>query len=128
MNDKAEGWVLFAGIVLMIAGIMRFFDGIWALTYHAGLPEQLRGSVFGRNLREYGVVYIVVAVILSVSAVGVFLQSRAAGVVGIVAGAIASITAIWWMPYYPIWSLTYIVMGVLVIYALATHGTRAGTT
>ena len=27
--------------------------------------------------------------------------------------AIGAISAIWWMPYYPIWSLTYIVLGVI---------------
>ena len=27
---------------------------------------------------------------------------------GLVAGAIAEITAVWWMPYYPVWSLTYV--------------------
>lgn len=37
------------------------------------------------------------------------------------ADAIGFISAIWWMPFYPIWSLTYIVIGFLVIYALAAH-------
>ena len=40
------------------------------------------------------------------------------------AGAIAAISAVWWMPYYPIWSLTYIGLGGLVIYALVAHGSR----
>jgi hypothetical protein len=29
------------------------------------------------------------------------------------------------MPFYPIWSLTYIAIGVLVIYALAAYGGKA---
>jgi len=37
------------------------------------------------------------------------------------------ISAIWWMPYYPIWSLTYIAIGALVIYALAAYGGKAET-
>jgi hypothetical protein len=41
---------------------------------------------------------------------------------GIAAGAIATISAVWWMPYYPIWSLAYIGLGILVIYALAAYG------
>ena len=44
--------------------------------------------------------------------------------VGVVAGAILAISAIWWMPYYPIWSLTYVAVGVLVVFALAAHGER----
>jgi hypothetical protein len=30
------------------------------------------------------------------------------------------------MPYYPVWSLTYVGLGVLVVYALVTYGGRAG--
>ena len=45
--------------------------------------------------------------------------------IGIVAGAIGSISAIWWMPYYPVWSLAYVAIGALVIYALVLHGGRA---
>jgi hypothetical protein len=28
------------------------------------------------------------------------------------------------MPYYPIWSLTYVAIGLLVIYGLAAYGER----
>ena len=31
------------------------------------------------------------------------------------------------MAYYPIWSLTYIAMGALVIYTLAAYGDKAET-
>jgi hypothetical protein len=122
MDEKGAGWVLFAGIMLLIAGVMRFFDGIWSLSYHAGLPEHLQGSVLGTNLKTYGWVYIVVAIILVVSAFGVFVGSQLARWIGIFAGAVSCISAVWWMPYYPIWSLTYVVIGALVIYALAAHG------
>jgi hypothetical protein len=48
--------------------------------------------------------------------------------IGVAAGAIMAISSIWWMPYYPIWSLTYIGIGVFVIYALAAHGEREEVT
>ena len=38
--------------------------------------------------------------------------------------SILAISAIWWMPYYPIWSLTYITIGLFLIYALAAYGGR----
>jgi hypothetical protein len=28
------------------------------------------------------------------------------------------------MPYYPVWALTYVLIGVLVVYGLAAHGGR----
>jgi hypothetical protein len=35
--------------------------------------------------------------------------------------------AMWWMLFYPVWTLTYIFVGVLVIYGLAAYGVREVT-
>ena len=37
MEQKGEGWVVFAAIVLGVAGVMRVFDAIWAFRYHGCL-------------------------------------------------------------------------------------------
>lgn len=41
---------------------------------------------------------------------------------GIIAAAFAAVTAMFWMPYYPIWSLMYVAIGTVVIWALTTGG------
>ena len=41
---------------------------------------------------------------------------------GIVAGAVLAISAIWLMPFYPVWSLTFIGIGIFLIYGLAVYG------
>ena len=51
-------------------------------------------------------------------------RSQVARWIGIAAGAVMAITAIWWIPYYPVWSLVYIGIGALVIYGLVAHGER----
>jgi hypothetical protein len=125
MADRnGQGWVLFAGIVLMVAGVMRLFDAIWAFRYHGVLPSNLEDALFGHSLKTYGWVWLVVAIVLFLAGLGVLVQSQIARWIGVFAGAVASISAIWWMPYYPIWSLTYIGIGVFVIYALVAHGDR----
>jgi hypothetical protein len=115
------GWVLFATIVLCIAGLMRLVDSLWAFQYHGVLPENLEGAVFGHSLNTYGWVYLAVAVILIGSGLFVLFGSEIARWVGIVAAAIMVLSAMLWMPYYPVWSLVYIAGGSLVVYALAVH-------
>ena len=62
-----------------------------------------------------GIVLILCAfAVMSASQIGIW--------VGVVAAAVCSISAVWWVPYYPIWSLTYVGLGVLVIYTLIAHG------
>ena len=119
-----SGWRFFAGTVLGIAGIMRFFDAIWAWRYHGAVPNDLEAAIFGHSLKTYGWVYFIVAIILIASSFGVIVGSQLSRWIGIIAGGILAISSIWWMPYYPIWSLTYIAIGALVIYALVAYGGR----
>lgn len=101
---------------------MRFFDAIWAFRYHGELPQNLEDAIFGRSLSTYGWIYLIVAALLVVAGFLVLQGSQVARWVGIVAAALGAISAIWWMPYYPVWSLTYIAVGGLVIYALGAYG------
>ena len=122
MDRRGQGWIVFAAVVLGTAGIMRIFDAIWAFSYHGTIPQGLQGALFGHSLKTYGWIYLVVAAVLIVCAFLVLSGSQVGRWVGITAGVIACISAIWWMPYYPIWSLAYIAIGALVIYALAAYG------
>lgn len=124
-DSGPSGWVAFAAIALTVGGIMRIFDAIWAFRYHGAVPQNLENAIFGHSLKTYGWVYLVVAAVLLLCAFLLFQGSQFARWIGVVAGAVAAISAVWWMPYYPIWSLTYIALGGLVIYALVAHGSRA---
>jgi hypothetical protein len=128
MEDRGEGWLVFAAIVLGVAGIMRIFDAIWAFRYHGVLPENFEAAIFGHSLKTYGWVYLIVAIVLILCAFGVVARSQVSRWIGIFAGAVLAISSIWWMPYYPIWSLTYIFVGILVIYGLAAYGGRESDT
>jgi hypothetical protein len=128
VEQKGDGWLIFAAIALGVAGIMRIFDAIWAFRYHGVLPENLENAIFGHSLKTYGWIYLVVGIVVIVCAGGVLVRSQISRWIGIFAGAVMAISAIWWMPYYPVWSLTYIGVGVLVIYALAVYGQREAIT
>jgi hypothetical protein len=77
------------------------------------------------SLKTYGRADLVVAALLIVCAFLVVSGSQVGRWVGIAAGAIGCIGAIWWMPYDPMWSLTYVAFGALVICALAAYRGKA---
>ena len=128
MDNKGEGWMIFAAVALGVAGVMRIFDSIWAFRYHGAVPEDLQNALWGHTLKNYGWLWLVVGIILILCAFGVMARSQISRWIGIFAGAVAAISAIWWIPYYPVWSLVYIAIGIFVIYALAAYGSRESVT
>jgi hypothetical protein len=118
--DTGEGWRLFASVALVIAGVMRIFDSLYAFRAKVVLPD----AIFGSNLKVYGWWYLFVGILLLCAAYGVLQRSQWARWVGVIAAGIMAISAVWWMPYYPVWSLTYVAIGFAVVYALIAHGSR----
>jgi hypothetical protein len=123
-EDRVSGWIWFAGTILGLAGLMRIFDSIWAFGYHGSLPDGLRDGMFGTSLKNYAWVWLIVGIVLLVSSVLLLARSQFARWVGYFAAVVLTISAMAWMPYYPIWSITYVAIGVLTFYALAAHGGR----
>jgi hypothetical protein len=121
-----SGWLTFSAVVLIIAGIMRVIDAIWAFSYHGALPDGLQGALLGHSLATYGWIWLLIGVILIAAGVLVLGPSDQPSAeisrwVGIIAASLAAISAIFVMPYYPVWALLYIAIAVLVIYGLSAH-------
>ena len=116
------GWLFFAGTILGLSGIMRIIDALWTFNYHGQLPENLQGGVFGTELETYGWIWLFVGIVLLASSVCVVARIQVARWVGIAAAVVSALGATAWLPYFPIWSLTYITLAVLVIYALSRYG------
>jgi len=114
--------MLFAMIALITAGVMHIFDAIWMFQYSGAVPQSLQGALFGTSLTTYAWIYLIVGIILIAAGAGLASGSQVARWIGIISGSATAISAIWLVPYYPIWSLVYIALGVLVVYALAAYG------
>jgi hypothetical protein len=123
---RRSGWLTFSAVVLIIAGIMRVIDAIWAFGYHGSIPNGLRGALLGHSLTAYGWIWLIIGIILIAAGVLVLGPSNQPSAeisrwVGIVAASLAAISAIFVVPYYPVWSLIYIAIAIMVIYGLSAR-------
>jgi hypothetical protein len=121
-----SGWLTFSAVVLIIAGIMRVIDAIWAFGYHGAVPDGLQGALLGHSLATYGWVWLITGIILIAAGVLVLGPSDRPGAevsrwIGVIAAGLGAISAIFVMPYYPVWALIYIIIAIMVIYGLSAH-------
>jgi hypothetical protein len=131
-TKQRSGWLTFSAVMLILAGIMRVIDAIWAFQYKGPLPGGLRSALLGHSVVTYGWIWLITGVILIAAGVLVLGPSDQPSAeisrwIGIVAASLGAISAIFLVPYFPVWTLIYVVLAVLVIYGLAAHyGEEAG--
>ncbi len=123
-GSSSESWLFFVGSVLGLAGVMRVIDSIWAFRYKGALPLGLQNGVLGSNIKTYAWTWLAVGIVLIVSSFLILTRSQFARAVGFVAATIGAVSAMAWMPYYPIWSAMYVGIAVLTFYGLARYGGR----
>jgi hypothetical protein len=121
MKKEGQGWILFSMIVLFVAGVMRIFDGIWMI-HNGNAAQSLSGAIFGSSLKTYGWIYIIVGVLLILVSLSLMSGSELGRWLGVAAGAILAISAVWVIPYFQVWGLLYAALGIGIIYGLVAHG------
>jgi hypothetical protein len=115
------GWIIFAGVIMIIGGALNLFYGIVAAVNDEWVVFTNRANVY-LDVSEWGWVHIILGAIVLLAGIGVFSGNILARIVGVVVASISLIVNFFFIPVYPLWALTVIVIDVLVIWALTAHG------
>ncbi len=119
-DPEGSGWVLFAAVLLGLAGLWNFFAGIAAIAdAHVYLADA--NYVFS-DLRTWGWIIMILGILQGVAALALSTGSELARWFGIACAAINSIGQLMFIPAFPFWGIAMFAVDLLIIYALAVYG------
>ena len=121
-DDRGYGWVIFAGVLLLMTGTLNFIEGLVAIGnshFFATNTYYITGS-----LNTWGWIVLCIGVIQWAVGVDVFVKNQFSRWVGVVALAGNSIAQLLMIPAYPFWSLSIFALDILAIYGLIAYGKR----
>lgn len=120
MNDDQgliSGWWVFAGVLLLIAGVLNIVYGIAAIGDSKFFTDNVTYIVSGLN--TWGWVLLIVGVLELVAAFSLFSGGEFGRWFGIFIASLNAIAALLSIPAYPFWSLAIFALAIIVIYKLA---------
>ena len=120
----ASGLTVFAAAMMMIGGIWHALAGIAALVHddiYVTAPEY----IYSFDLTVWGWVQLLLGILVAGAGFAVIKGQIWARIVGIAIACLSLIASFLFMPHYPLWSLSIIVLDVFVIWALATYRREA---
>lgn len=121
-EERGYGWVLFAGSMLVMLGVLNTIEGIAAISrshFFVGNAEY----VFG-DLKSWGWTVLIVGVAQALVGIGVFVRNQIARWTGVVVAGLNAIAQLLFIPAYPFWSLALFAVDILVIFGLTVYGQR----
>jgi hypothetical protein len=114
-----SGWVMFASIMLAIAGVWNAIQGILAIA-EANIVGGAKEFIFS-DIKTWGWIIIVVGVLQVLAAFALWGGSELARWFGIATAAIGAIGQLAYAPAYPLWAVCLFAIDILVIYGLAVY-------
>jgi hypothetical protein len=124
---RGTGWIIFAGIAMIIAGANMFINGAWALNASTAIANNFKDTLLfsSNNLDTWGWIYVIVGGVVLLAGIFVFLRQRWAVMVGIIGATVQAIMAFFWI-FSPYWvgALVIILIDMLVLHALVAYGQR----
>ena len=125
MNNEStrpgEGWVIFAGIILGIAGILNFIWGIAAIDNSSFFTDEGRFILFD-DLNTWGWFFLIVGVLQMIAAFSIWNGNTFGQAFGIFSAAMNIIVLLFTVNAYPFAAFMLFIIDVLVIYGLVVYG------
>jgi len=116
----AEGWVVFAGIMLFIVGTSNIIFGLTAI-FDDEVLTKVGGQLIYWDYTTWGWIHTIGGILMLAAAFGLFAGRTWAVTVAVIFAALNAVAQISWITVYPIWSLIVISLDVIVIYQLTAR-------
>jgi hypothetical protein len=121
-TDSAEGagWLLFASIMIALAGALNIIWGIAAIAESKFFTQH--ASYILSDLNTWGWIVLFIGAFEVAAAFSIAVGGQLGRWFGIAAASLSSLAALMSIPAYPFWSLCVFSLGILIIYGLAAYG------
>jgi hypothetical protein len=128
-SNKWTGWIAFAGWLLVIIGVLDFFEGLIAIIrgqYYVLTPNQ----ILVVNMKTWGWVMLIWGIIAVLVGLGLLSGAGWARWVAIVVASLSIIGQLGFVggAQYPLWALTVLALTFVVLYALIARWNDATST
>lgn len=122
-DTSGDGWVLFAGTMLAMAGTFNVINGIAAISNSTFFTENAKYVISDLNTFGWAVLILGTAQVLA--AFGIWAKTPGVRWFGVAVASVNAIVQLLFIPAYPFWSLTMFTLDILIIYGLVVYGKRS---
>lgn len=116
------GWIVFAGVVMVLSGMFDIVWGIAAIARDEVFLIDSQDNVISVSYTTAGWVSLVLGTFVLIAGLSLFAGAEWAAVVALGLAGLSAVGNLLAIGAYPLWSVMVIAMNVLVIYAITVHG------
>src|SRR5581483_1432681 len=115
------GWAYFAGFMMMLLGILEGIAGLAGI-FNDKFYTVSENSLLVFSFKTWGWINLVLAIIIFMAGLELLRGAAWARIVAVFLAGMSFVANMGFINAYPPWSITMMVVDVLIIYGLTVHG------
>src|SRR4029079_10183731 len=125
-ENRGDGWVLFAGVMIMVAGFLNFIYGIAAIDNSSAFVGGSHYVLFD-NLNTWGWIGLLIGIVQLFAAFSIWNRSPFGRVIGVASASISALAILLFANAFPFVAFGIFILDLLIIYGLVAYGGRPAT-
>jgi len=122
-NNQWTGWIGFAGLLMIVMGVIDFFEGLIAIIrggYFFGVDQN---QIIVFDSKTWGWLTLLFGILILLTGLGLAGGATWARWVSILVVSVSIVHQLGFVgsASYPLWSLAVLIMSILVLFALTVH-------
>ena len=115
-----SGWVIFAAVMLIIAGVLNV---IWGIAAIADSKFFIQDQKYIRsNLNLWGWITLIIGALQLLAGFSLWSGNLYGRVMAILFASLSALAALLSIPAYPFWSLAIFALDIIIIYPVSLYG------
>ena len=115
------GWMVFSSVMLCLAGAFGMLNGLIALI-HNEVYVVGEEQIVAFDFTQWGWIHLIGGAVVVAAALALATGALWARILGVTVAFLHALSQIAFIEAYPFWSLTIILLDMLVIYGCLVHG------
>ena len=118
---RINGWIFFAGIMMIILGTMSAINGLIAL-FNDDVYLVTKEQIVAFDFTAWGLIHLILGIVVVLAAFALLNGAVWARIVCAILAGLVIIEQIGTIQAYPFWSIAMIAISVAVIFSVSTMG------
>ena len=120
MTNTYSGWVTFAGILILIAGMFNLLSGAAAITESESV-KALNELLYGIDIETWGYFWAFIGVAQLITAVFLFARSPFGAFLAITGATVSAFMTIFLIFVAPLWAITVVALDLSIIWMISAN-------
>ncbi len=120
-TSRNSGWVTFAAVMVVIAGLYNVLSGAAAIAESDSVTAQVQEVLYGIGIKTWGWFWLIVGVAQLITAILLFSRSLAGSVIAITGALVSASFTIFIIFVAPLWAITVVALDLGIIWIITAN-------